>query len=62
MQEALNAKDSQLAVLRVRFEEAEKAVASERKIIEGLQLDNHRFVWKLEFGTKRNSCATFERE
>lgn len=41
--EALGAKDSQLAILRVRFEEAEKEVSEKKKIIEQLKGENDRY-------------------
>ena len=40
--EALGAKDSQLGVLRVRFEEADKAQKSHEKIIADLRTQNER--------------------
>lgn len=42
--EALNAKDSQLAVLRVRFEEADKELRAKKQIVEELQNEKSRFV------------------
>ena len=41
-QEALSAKDSQLGVLRVRFEEADKLNQSNAKIMDGLRTQNDR--------------------
>ena len=40
--EALNAKDSQLAVLRVRVEEADQELQSSRKQIEEFHLERER--------------------
>lgn len=42
--EALSAKDSQLAVLRVRFEEADKELYAKKQIVEELQSEKSRFV------------------
>lgn len=42
LQEALKAKDSQLAVLRVRHEELERAVSNRQKEVESLQTDRER--------------------
>jgi peptidoglycan hydrolase CwlO-like protein len=40
--EALKAKDSQLGVLRVRFEETEKELQGKKTTIESLKTDKHR--------------------
>lgn len=42
--EALNAKDSQLAVLRVRFEEADKELRAKKQIVEELQNEKSRIL------------------
>ena len=42
LQEALKAKDSQLAVLRVRLEESERDIFSRRREVESLQTDRER--------------------
>ena len=44
LQEALRAKDAQLGVLRVRFDEAEKQNASSAKIVDELRAQNERSV------------------
>ncbi|KAK7104738.1 golgin subfamily A member 5-like [Littorina saxatilis] len=44
LQEALKAKDSQLAVLRVRLEESERAATSKLKEVESLQTDRERIL------------------
>lgn len=41
--EALNAKDSQLAVLRVRIQESDQELQSKRQQIEEYQLERERF-------------------
>ena len=41
-QEALQAKDSQLAVLRVRWEEADKELAEKRHVLADLQSEKTR--------------------
>jgi len=45
--EALNAKDSQLAVLRVRIQESDQELQSKRKQIEEYQLERERSENKL---------------
>ena len=45
LQEALNAKDSQLAVLRVRYEEASQEIGSQKKVVERLQGERDRWDW-----------------
>lgn len=42
LQEALKAKDSQLAVLRVRHEELERDISNRQKEVESLQTDRER--------------------
>ena len=42
LQEALKAKDSQLGVLRVRMEEAERDVVTRKKEVETLQTERDR--------------------
>ena len=42
LMEALGAKDSQLAVLRVRLEEADREKESRQKAVEGLQSERER--------------------
>lgn len=42
--EALNAKDSQLAVLRIRIQESDQELQSKRKQIEEYQLERERSV------------------
>jgi hypothetical protein len=44
LQEALKAKDSQLAVLRVRMEEAERDISSRQREVESIQQDRDRCV------------------
>ena len=45
LQEALSAKDSQLGVLRVRFEEAEKQNQSNASVMNELRAQNDRYVY-----------------
>ena len=40
--EALGAKDSQLAVLRVRMEEGDKEITEKRKILDSMKTDRDR--------------------
>ena len=47
LQEALSAKDSQLGVLRVRFEEAEKQNQSNASVMNELRAQNDRYVCTL---------------
>ena len=42
LQEALKAKDSQLAVLRVRHEELERDISNRQKEVESLHTDRER--------------------
>ena len=42
LQEALKAKDSQLAVLRVQLEDTDRTAASRQKEVESLQSDRER--------------------
>ena len=43
LMEALGAKDSQLAVLRVRLEEADREKESRQRAVEGLQSERERY-------------------
>lgn len=45
LMEALQAKDSQLGVLRIRLEEADKQIESKQKSIAGLEGERSRSVW-----------------
>ena len=47
--EALNAKDSQLAVLRVRIQESDQELQNKRKQIEEYQLERERSVRAIRF-------------
>ena len=42
--EALGAKDSQLAVLRVRIEESDKELVEKRKLLNSFKMDRDRYV------------------
>ena len=45
LNEALQAKDSQLAVLRVRLEETDKELSGAKKSIERLESENQRYKY-----------------
>lgn len=49
--EALNAKDSQLAVLRVRIQESDQELQNKRKQIEEYQLERKRSVRAIQIYT-----------
>lgn len=49
--EALNAKDSQLAVLRVRIQESDQELQNKRKQIEEYQLERERSVRAIQIYT-----------
>lgn len=44
LKQTLNAKDSQLAVLRVRLQEADQELIAKREILEKLQVENRRIL------------------
>ena len=46
--EALGAKDSQLAVLRVRYEEATNEVTSQKRLMDELQFERNRYCFKIK--------------
>ena len=45
LMEALGAKDSQLAILRVRLEEADREKDSRQRAVEGLQSERERYLF-----------------
>ena len=44
LHEALKAKDSQLAVLRVRLEDADRSASDQQRVLGNLQAEKNRYV------------------